>query len=184
MHFANTILLFAKNGTGKKIAHMNKEKTMKTAAKAKRTRKVATARTGRDNPNPVDIHVGARIRLRRGMMGMSQESLADAVGLTFQQVQKYERGTNRVSASRLYQFSKILDVSISYFFDRYGEGDKKSGILNYGLADNDQELVLQDDVLLQKETHDLLRAYYSIENDKKRRDVLHIIQSMAENLID
>jgi len=68
-------------------------------------------------PRPVDAHVGARVRLRRTMLGMSQEKLAQALGLTFQQVQKYERGTNRVGSSRLYELSKILDVPIQYFFD-------------------------------------------------------------------
>ncbi len=68
-------------------------------------------------PHPVDIHVGARIRLRRTLLGMSQEKLGEAVGLTFQQIQKYERGTNRVSASRLYQFGQTLDVPVSFFFD-------------------------------------------------------------------
>ena len=68
-------------------------------------------------PRPVDAHVGARVRLRRTMLGMSQEKLAQALGLTFQQVQKYERGTNRVGSSRLYELSKILDVPIQFFFD-------------------------------------------------------------------
>ncbi len=68
-------------------------------------------------PNPVDVHVGLRIRLRRKELGVSQEKLAEAIGLTFQQVQKYERGSNRISASRLLEFSKVLDVSIPYFFD-------------------------------------------------------------------
>ncbi|MFP6756792.1 MAG: helix-turn-helix transcriptional regulator, partial [Alphaproteobacteria bacterium] len=69
------------------------------------------------NPNPVDIHVGSRIRLRRTLLGMSQEKLGKAIGLTFQQVQKYERGTNRVGSSRLFQLAKILDVPVSFFFD-------------------------------------------------------------------
>src|SRR4029077_3697481 len=68
-------------------------------------------------PNPVDLHVGARIRLRRRMQGVSQEKLADALGLTFQQVQKYERGANRVSASKLYEIPAALRSPISYFFD-------------------------------------------------------------------
>lgn len=158
-------------------------KKEKTATKPRKPRKVAFARTGADNPNPVDIHVGGRLRMRRSMLGMSQESLADAVGLTFQQVQKYERGSNRVSASRLYQFSKILDVPVAYFFEKYGEGDRKSGILNYGMADNSQEPILNDDLLLERETHEILRVYYSVTDAKKRREILHIVKSMAENLI-
>lgn len=157
---------------------MTKEKIKKTPP----PRKTYVARSGA--PNPVDVHVGSRLRMRRSLMGMSQESLAESVGLTFQQVQKYERGTNRVSASRLYQFSKILDVPITYFFDRYGEGDKKSGILGYGMADNEQEQILNDDILLERETHELLRIYYSIENPKKRREILNIIRTMAHTLLD
>ena len=70
-----------------------------------------------DKPNPIDVHVGARVRLRRTLLGMSQEKLGHAIGLTFQQVQKYERGANRVGASRLYHLSRVLDVPVSYFFD-------------------------------------------------------------------
>jgi len=75
-------------------------------------------------PNPVDIHVGARLRIRRSMLGLSQEKLGDAVGLTFQQVQKYERGANRMGASRLFQFCQILGVPITYFFDDMPTGLK------------------------------------------------------------
>src|SRR4051812_42442557 len=70
-----------------------------------------------DGPDPTDVHVGVRVRLRRTLLGMSQERLGDALGLTFQQVQKYERGANRIGASRLFQLSHILDVPVSYFFD-------------------------------------------------------------------
>lgn len=69
------------------------------------------------NPNPVDIHVGARLRMRRTLLGMSQTKLGQAVSLTFQQIQKYERGANRIGASRLHQFSRILEVPVSYFFE-------------------------------------------------------------------
>lgn len=74
------------------------------------------------SPNPVDIHVGSRVRLRRTLLGMSQEMLGDAIGLTFQQIQKYERGTNRISASRLYDLSRALDVPVSFFFDGCDDG--------------------------------------------------------------
>ena len=69
------------------------------------------------HPNPIDIHVGKRVRLRRTLLGMSQEKLGKAINLTFQQVQKYERGTNRIGSSRLYQLSQVLDIPVSYFFD-------------------------------------------------------------------
>src|SRR5947209_19234508 len=74
-----------------------------------------------DKPNPVDVHVGSRVRLRRTLLGMSQEKLGDALGLTFQQVQKYERGANRVGASRLYDLARVLAVPVSYFFEEFGE---------------------------------------------------------------
>src|SRR5437016_10124339 len=70
-----------------------------------------------DTPNPVDVHVGSRVRLRRTLLGMSQEKLGEAIGLTFQQVQKYERGANRIGASRLFDLSRVLDVPVSFFFD-------------------------------------------------------------------
>src|SRR6202022_4033823 len=70
-----------------------------------------------DKPNPTDIHVGARVRLRRTLLGMSQEKLGNAVGLTFQQIQKYERGANRIGASRLYDMASVLDVPVQFFFD-------------------------------------------------------------------
>src|SRR6185369_2529188 len=69
-----------------------------------------------DTPSPVDVHVGSRVRLRRTLLGMSQEKLGTAIGLTFQQIQKYERGSNRIGSSRLYEFAKVLDVPVSYFF--------------------------------------------------------------------
>src|ERR1051325_5850247 len=68
-------------------------------------------------PNPIDVHVGSRVRLRRTLLGMSQEKLGEAIGLTFQQVQKYERGANRIGASRLFDLSRVLDVPVSYFFE-------------------------------------------------------------------
>src|SRR3978361_366440 len=77
----------------------------------------ASAKPERDSrPSPIDIHVGSRVRLRRTLLGMSQERLGDALGLTFQQVQKYERGVNRVGASRLFDISRVLDVPISFFY--------------------------------------------------------------------
>ena len=78
----------------------------------------APATTGK--PNPIDVHVGSRVRLRRTLLGMSQEKLGEAIGLTFQQVQKYERGANRVGASRLFELSRVLDVQVAYFFEEMG----------------------------------------------------------------
>src|SRR3546814_20113266 len=77
-------------------------------------------------PNPVDVHVGSRVRLRRTLLGMSQEKLGEAIGLTFQQVQKYERGTNRIGASRLFDLSKVLDVPVGFFFEELGDWNSKA----------------------------------------------------------
>lgn len=132
--------------------------------------------------NPVDAHVGGRLRLRRALIGMSQEKLAEAVGLTFQQVQKYERGTNRVSASRLYQFSKILDVPVSYFFDQYKDSSADNFSYGAGMADNAQEGFVEDNHLYDKETIELVRIYYSIKDVKMRKDLLKLIKSMADKL--
>lgn len=155
-------------------------------AVAKTTRKVAEtsdeqARGKKGRPNPVDVHVGERLRLRRTLLGMSQEKLAESVGLTFQQVQKYERGTNRVSASRLYQFSKILDTSVSYFFEQFS-GDNAQTAPVYAFSDNEQEKFVNEEHLYDKETIELIRVYYQIQNPKVRKDIFRIIKSMAENL--
>src|SRR5277367_1577262 len=80
-------------------------------------RRSGRGRTPSGKPNPIDTHVGARVRLRRTLLGMSQEKLGEAIGLTFQQVQKYERGANRIGASRLFDLSRVLDVPVSFFFD-------------------------------------------------------------------
>lgn len=128
-------------------------------------------------PDDVDVHVGQRLRVRRSLMGMSQEKLAAAIGLTFQQIQKYERGINRVSAGRLFQFSKILDVPVGYFYDQIsGEGNSTA----YGLSDNEQDSFGgSDDVMQTKETIELVRSYYSIENPAKRKETLRFIKAMT-----
>jgi len=112
------------------------------------------------SPRPVDVHVGARVRLRRTLLGMSQEKLGEAVGLTFQQIQKYERGTNRIGASRLHQFAQVLDVPVSFFFDDMPiEIAKTNQVLGrpvVGLSE-DQEPFDQEQ-LVKRETLELVRA--------------------------
>src|ERR1700710_641672 len=116
-------------------------------------------------PSPIDVHVGSRIRLRRTLLGMSQERLGEALGLTFQQVQKYERGVNRVGASRLFDLSRVLDVPISFFFDDMpdslsanfgGAASRRSGSASDNLDP------FGDDTLSRRETLELVRAYYRI----------------------
>jgi transcriptional regulator with XRE-family HTH domain len=129
---------------------------------------------------PVDVHVGKRIRMRRSLLGISQEKLAESVGVTFQQIQKYERGTNRISASRLHQLAQTLDVPIDYFYQEFSEAGNRRP--RHGLSDNQQESIGTDDRLYTRETLDLLKVYYSVTDNRKRRKLLNIIRSMAENM--
>jgi transcriptional regulator with XRE-family HTH domain len=126
-------------------------------------------------PNPVDIYVGAKLRTRRSLIGMSQEKLAEAAGIKFQQIQKYETGKNRISASRLYEFAKTLGVSVSYFFEGYNKNDAA-----YGFSESEQEGFEPEDVMARRETIDLVRTYYSIQDDKARKDVLKMLKQMAK----
>lgn len=131
--------------------------------------------------NSIDHHVGTRLRMRRALLGMSQEKLAEQVGITFQQIQKYENGANRVSASRLFEFSKVLDIPVTFFFESYGTADLQ--MPSYGLAENDQSpFEGPEDVMKRKETIELIRVYYSIENAKVRKDLFKLVKSMADNL--
>ncbi|GBQ48680.1 helix-turn-helix domain-containing protein [Komagataeibacter sucrofermentans] len=148
--------------------------------------------------NPVDVHVGNRIRLRRTLLGMSQERLGNALGLTFQQVQKYERGRNRVGASRLYDLACVLNVPVAFFFeglpDRGMEQDAGVGAEVAGMAEpaasvaplpalkeeSRGEMPVDDLALLsRRETIDLVRAYYGIEDSGTRRRVLDLVRSMG-----
>jgi len=137
-------------------------------------------------PRPVDVHVGSRVRQRRTLLGMSQEKLGEAVGLTFQQIQKYERGTNRIGASRLYEFSRILDVPPAYFFEDMpeetatGKGAKaKKG--QKGLADGGQAAFggAAADPLVKRETLELVRAYYKISDPKVRKRLFELTKAVA-----
>ncbi len=129
------------------------------------------------HPNPIDIHVGKRVRLRRTLLGMSQEKLGKAVNLTFQQVQKYERGTNRIGSSRLYQLSQVLDIPVSYFFD--GLPSEFSGLKAPGLADV-KITSFEGDPLVKRETLELVRAYYRITNPSVRKRVFELVKAVAK----
>lgn len=123
--------------------------------------------------HPIDLHVGARIRLRRLMLRMSQEKLGDALGLTFQQIQKYEKGANRVSASRLYEIAKALDVDIKYFFDGFEEenGDQ--------VSEGDQSPIVYD-FIASSEGVGLAAAFSEISSPKLRRRVLEFVRSIQD----
>ncbi|TCO70893.1 helix-turn-helix domain-containing protein [Rhodovulum euryhalinum] len=108
--------------------------------------------------HPVDVHVGKRIRHRRWMVGMTQQQLAEKVGIKFQQIQKYETGMNRVSASRLWDIADALDVSVSFFFE--GLDGKAAEAASQGMP---------DDILSDKEALELVRSYYAIPENQRRR---------------
>lgn len=133
-------------------------------------------------PSPIDVHVGTRIRLRRTLMGMSQERLGEALDLTFQQVQKYERGVNRVGASRLFDLSRVLDVPISFFFDDMPDSLTSSlgGNARRPLGGGgDVADPFGDDTLSRRETLELVRAYYRITDASVRKRVFDLIKSMG-----
>src|SRR5919107_569076 len=128
-----------------------------------------------ETPNPIDIQVGARLRLRRNMLGLSQEKLGEAIGLTFQQVQKYECGANRIEASRLHELSRVLDVPVSFFFD---DTDPVRAPAMGGFAEPPAE-VFETDPLRKRETMELVRAYFSIEDATVRRRLLDLAKALA-----
>lgn len=144
---------------------------------------IKTAKTvGANGPRPVDVHVGIRLRQRRTLLGMSQTDLGKALGLTFQQVQKYERGANRIGASRLYQIGNVLDVSVSYFFDEMpGEVKNTSGDFAKPSRAGSIEAAQAADPMSQRETLELARAYYRIEDPHVRKRVIDLIKSIGDS---
>src|SRR3954468_4514475 len=112
-----------------------------------------------ETPNPIDVLVGTRLRLRRNMLGLSQEKLGEAIGLTFQQVQKYERGANRIGASRLHQLSQVLDVPVSFFFDDVDP--VRAPAIPTGFEEPPAE-GFDSDPLRRPETTELVEAYFAI----------------------
>ncbi|MCF8467653.1 MAG: helix-turn-helix transcriptional regulator [Sneathiella sp.] len=126
-------------------------------------------------PNhPVDVHVGSRLRMRRTLLGLSQQKLGGKLGLTFQQVQKYERGANRIGASRLFELSKILDVPPSFFFEDMPVGGASA---QAGLAEPEDSFEHQ--FLGKRETLELVRAYYKITSLEVRKRVFDVIKAVA-----
>lgn len=134
--------------------------------------------------HPVDVHVGTRIRQRRSLLGMSQTTLGKAVGLTFQQIQKYERGSNRIGSSRLFEFAKVLDVPVSYFFDempsnalagRPMSGRGRKGGFGEAATPFEQE----KDPLIKRETLELVRAYYKIREARVRKNIFEMVKAVG-----
>lgn len=127
-------------------------------------------------PNPIDVHVGSRVRLRRNMLGMSQEKLGESLGITFQQIQKYEKGTNRVGASRLQAIASILGVPVSFFFE---DAPEVPHIAGSGFReDNSTSYVV--DFLNSAEGLQLNRAFVKISDAKVRRRVVDLVKALAD----
>ncbi|MCT7665146.1 helix-turn-helix domain-containing protein [Shinella kummerowiae] len=126
-------------------------------------------------PNPIDIHVGSRVRLRRTMLGMSQEKLGESLGITFQQIQKYEKGTNRVGASRLQNISSILNVPVSFFFED-APGDQANTQAGFAEASSSNYVV---DFLSSSEGLQLNRAFVRIGDPKVRRKLVDLVKALA-----
>jgi transcriptional regulator with XRE-family HTH domain len=129
-------------------------------------------------PNPVDKHVGSRVRMRRMMLGMSQEKLGNNLGLTFQQVQKYEKGTNRIGASRLQQISQILQVSVSFFFE--GAPTVGTGIRTEGMGEAPSPAYVSD-FLATSDGLALTKAFMRIGDSKLRRRIVDLVEQIAFN---
>ena len=147
----------------------------------KHQRKSSGRMASKGFPNPIDVHVGSRIRLRRTLLGISQTMLAEALGLTFQQVQKYEKGVNRVSSSRLVDMANALDVTIPYFFEEMSAGvdaQTPSALLKAGkrpmAIDN------ETDLLARRETLEFVRAYYKIQDPAVRKRVAELTRAVAK----
>jgi transcriptional regulator with XRE-family HTH domain len=126
-------------------------------------------------PSPVDVHVGSRVRLRRTLLGMSQEKLGEAIGLTFQQVQKYERGANRIGASRLFELSQVLDVPVAFFFDDMSAITSGGPVPGLSAAPEDFDSA----ALSRREILELARAFDRIKDEKVRKSVLELTKSLG-----
>ncbi len=150
------------------------------------TKRSSRGRTPQGEPNPVDVHVGNRIRLRRTLLGLSQEKLASMLGLTFQQVQKYERGMNRVGASRLWDISKVLEVPINFFYEDMDKSVASQSPRMFSVPDAETEFLEEDeelynaDPMQRQETIELVKAYYKIPNRTAARHLYDLILAMSK----
>jgi transcriptional regulator with XRE-family HTH domain len=131
--------------------------------------------------NAIDLHVGKRLRRRRRLLGLTQQQLAESIGIRFQQIQKYECGANRVTASRLYELAVALNVPVNYYFDGLQPVGDVNGVGETTPA-NDRDLIAAD-VLSQKETLELIRAYYKL-GERPRRRLLDLAKALQEEGTD
>lgn len=149
-----------------------------------RDRKSSDRRASKGFPNPIDVHVGERLRQRRTLLGLTQVRIAELTGLTFQQIQKYERGANRISSSRLYDLARVLDVSIPYFFEGMSsETQKQSPGRLQGAVPAPVEESGGDD-MMRRETLELVRAYFKIRDRKIRRQIVDLARALARTAED
>ena len=126
-------------------------------------------------PHPVDVHVGGRVKMRRVLLGMSQEKLGERLGLTFQQVQKYEKGSNRIGASRLFDVSRILDVPVAFFYEGLGEQpDPHAGLAETTQSDYLAEFAQSSDCI------QLMKAFMNIKQPHVRRSVIQFVKNLAD----
>ena len=125
-----------------------------------------------ENLDDIDIQIGKRIRFRRNLLGITQEGLAKQLGISFQQVQKYESGQNKIYASRLYHISAILKTPITLFFE------DESAKMRAGMSDNEQEHFIHNDLMDKSETATLIRTYYEITDKKKRKNIVEMMKDL------
>lgn len=128
------------------------------------------------SPNPIDVHVGSRVRMRRMMVGMSQEKLGEALGLTFQQIQKYEKGSNRIGASRLHQIATALGVQIEFFYEG---APPAAGMTTEGFAE-DPNPPYMTDFLSTSDGLQLMRAFVRVRDARVRKRVVDLVEALAE----
>ena len=129
-------------------------------------------------PSPVDVHVGARLRVRRTLLGMNQTNLGDAIGLTFQQVQKYENGANRISASRLFALTRVLDVPVEYFFDDMPTAVAASSPATEKRGKAKKPPKYEPDPMATRETLELVRGYYKIRDPQIRKRLRELAKAL------
>lgn len=147
------------------------------AVKAASNTKSGDDARGTRRPNPIDAHVGSRVRMRRMLLGMSQEKLGEHLGLTFQQVQKYEKGVNRIGASRLYDMAKVLGVPVQFFYeDVPGQGVDASTAPGFAETPDEGYVV---EFLSSREGLELNKAFVKITDPRLRRTIIDLVRSLS-----
>lgn len=130
--------------------------------------------------HPIDVHVGKRLQQRRALLGMSQTVLGKALGITFQQIQKYERGANRLGASKLYELARVLRVPVSFFFEKLSSPESQIPTRRRGRTLRHKAPTRDDDPWTKRETLELVRGYFKIRNEDVRRQIVLLIKSASQ----